>query len=165
MPGRLGDADSKITGLEAEKEGLQAALDVKDEQLREEASKNAGLVTDLEKASAEVERLDVEVERQSRLAVDLVTTMNQERAAFQSALKEKKAELEFALVKQKAELEEKSEAEFDVFYNEGIQEVTVEYKAQIHRIRHKAWELGWRAALKKAGVSEDDSAFRYPPKF
>ncbi|XXG41271.1 hypothetical protein AAC387_Pa01g1768 [Persea americana] len=111
--GRLGDADSKIAKLEAEKEGLQAALDVKDEQLREEARKNAGLVADLEKASAEVERLDGEVERQSRLAVDLVTAMNQERAAFQSALEEKKAELESAM---------------------------------------------------KAGVSEDDLAFRYPPK-
>ena len=116
--GRLGDANSKIAGLEVEKEGLRAALDVKDEHLREEGRKNAGLVADLEKASAEVERLDVEVERQSKLAVDLVTTMNKERVAFQSALEETKAKLESALVKQKAELEEKFQAEFDAAYDE-----------------------------------------------
>ena len=65
MPGRLGDADSKITGLEAEKEGLQAALDVKDEQLREEAreeaSQSVSLAVDLEKARAEVEELEADV--------------------------------------------------------------------------------------------------------
>ena len=151
--------------MEAEKESLQAALDTRDKQLREEARKNAGLVTDLEKASTEVERLDEEVERQSRLAVDLITTVKQERAAFEFTLEEKKAELVSALVKQKVDLEEKFQAEFDVAYNEGIQEVTAEYKVQMHKIRERAWELGWRVALIKVGVSEDDPSFRYLPKF
>ena len=35
----------------------------------------------------------------------------------------------------------------------------------MQRILERAWELGWRAALKKAGVPEDDPTFRHPPKF
>ena len=95
-------------------------MDTKDEQLREEVCKNAGLVADLEKASAEVEKLDEEVDTQRRLAVDLVSTMKKERAAFESTLGEKKAELESALAKQTAELKEKFQAEFDAAYDEGI---------------------------------------------
>ncbi|XXG59959.1 hypothetical protein AAC387_Pa04g1956 [Persea americana] len=38
-------------------------------------------------------------------------------------------------------------------------------KAQAERIWDRAWELGWKAALRKVGVPGDDPAFRYPPKF
>ena len=162
---RLASANSKVAELEAEKEGLQAALGAKDEQLWEGAQRNAILVTDLEKASAEVDRLTVDLAEQSRLAVDLSTTIKEERAALEATLKEKAAELESALAKQKAKPEERFQAELGVAYEEGIREVTMEYKAQIHKIRQKAWELGWIAALRKAGVPEDDPTFRNPPKF
>ncbi|KAJ8618283.1 hypothetical protein MRB53_014469 [Persea americana] len=48
---------------------------------------------------------------------------------------------------------------------EGIREVIADYKAQLQRIWDQAWELGWKAALRKVGVPGDDPAFRYPPKF
>ena len=74
-------------------------MDAKDKQLREEARKNADLVADLEKASAEVEKLEGDMDTQRRLAVDLVTERNKERVTFESTLEEKKVELESALVK------------------------------------------------------------------
>ena len=53
-------------------------------------------------------------------------------------MEEQKAEFESALRRQKADLEEKFQAEFDAAYNEWVQEVTAEYKAQVHRIRQRA---------------------------
>ena len=140
-------------------------MDPKDEQLKEDVHKKADLVTDLEEVTAEVDRLNDEVDKQARLAVDLVTTMNQQNVEYESALEEKKAEFESTLGRQKAELKEKFQAEFNTAYNERVQEVTAKYKAQVHRIRQRAWKLGWRAALKKVRVSEDDPNFRYPPMF
>lgn len=84
---------------------------------------------------------------------------------MEAALEEQAAELESALARQKTELEEKYGAEFDAAMEEGIREVTTEYKTQMQQIRERAWKLGWRAALRKVGVSEDDPAFRNPPKF
>ena len=52
----------------------------KDEQLKEEERKNADLVADLEAATVEVDRLNGKVDRQARLAADLVTVMNQQKA-------------------------------------------------------------------------------------
>ena len=69
------------------------------------------------------------------------------------------------MAKQKAELEEKYGAEFDAAMEEGIREVTADYKAQLQEIRDRAWELGWKVALRKVGVPWDDLAFRDPPKF
>ena len=76
-----------------------------------------------------------------------------------------KAEYESALGRQKAEFEEKLQAEVDATYAEGARAVTVEYKARVHKIRQRAWELRWRAGLRKAGVSEDDPDIRNPPEF
>lgn len=70
-----------------------------------------------------------------------------------------------ALERQKAEFEENVQAEVDAAYTEGAREVTAEYRAQVHRIRQRAWELRWRAALKKARISKDDPDFKNPPKF
>ena len=95
-------------------------MDAKDEQLREEVRKNADPVADLEKALAEVEKLEEDMDTQRRLVVNLVTERNKERAAFEASLEEKKAELESALAKQNAELEEKFQAKFDAAYDEGI---------------------------------------------
>ena len=81
--------------------------------------KNAGLVTDLETATAEVDKLKAEVDTQVMLAIDLVSTLEKQRAESKSALEEQKAKLESALERQKAELEEKFQAEVDVAYNEG----------------------------------------------
>ena len=104
---RKRDADSKVVELEAEKKGLQAALDAKDERLQEEVRKNADLAADFEDETAEVDRRHGEVDKQARLAVDLITTMNRLRAEHKSALEAQKAESEFALERQKAELERK----------------------------------------------------------
>lgn len=97
--GTLGEAESKATEWEAEIEGLQAASDAKDEQLREEVPKNAGLVADLKKALAKVENLEEDMHTQRRPAVDLVTERNKERATFEATMEEKKDELEYALTK------------------------------------------------------------------
>ena len=90
--------------MEAEKKGLQAALDAKDEQLKEEVRKKADLVTDLEEATAELDKLNDEVDKQARLVVDLVATMNHQKAEYESALEEQKAKFESALGRQKVEL-------------------------------------------------------------
>ena len=102
---------------------------------------------------------------QRRAAVDLVNKKNEERAKFEATLEEKKAELVSALAKQKAELEKQFGAEFDAAIDEGIREVTAKYKVLLQRIRERAWELGWKAALRKVGVPEDDPVLRHPPKF
>ena len=126
---RLGNVHTKVTGLEEEKKNLQAALGAKDKQLKEALRKNADLVPDHETTMAEVDRLKAEVENQVRLSVDLVSTLEKQRAESKSALEEQKAELKSALERQKAELEEKFQAEVDVAYTEGAQEVTASYKA------------------------------------
>ena len=50
---------------------------------------------------------------------------------MEAALEEKAAGIESALAKQKAELEEKYGAEFDATVEEGMPEVTADYKAQL----------------------------------
>ena len=58
--------------------------------MKEEAHKNA----DLETTTAEVDRLKAEVDTQVRLAVNLVSTLEKQRAESKSALEEQKAELD-----------------------------------------------------------------------
>ncbi|XXG62274.1 hypothetical protein AAC387_Pa05g0664 [Persea americana] len=161
---RLGNVHSKVTKLEEDKKNLQAALGSKDKQLKEKVRKNTGLVADLDTATAEGDRLNVEVETQVRLAIDLVSTLEKQRDESKSTLQEQKAELKSALERQKAELEEKFQAEVEVAYNEGAQEVMASYKAQVLGISQKVWELGWMATLKEAGVPEDP-AYKNPSKF
>ncbi|XXG88269.1 hypothetical protein AAC387_Pa12g0502 [Persea americana] len=73
--------------------------------------------------------------------------------------------LEADLQSVKAELEEKYRAEFDAAMEEGMREVTADYKAQLPGIRDRACELGWKEALRKVGVLGDIPVFRNPPKF
>ena len=48
---------------------------------------------------------------------------------------------------------------------EEISRLSADYKAQLPGIRDRAWELGWKAALHKAGVPEDSPLFLNPPNF
>ena len=109
----LRDIHTRAIELEEDKKSLQAALDAKDEQLKEEVCKN----TDLEEAIAEVDMLNDEVDNQARLAADLITTMNQQSVESKSALEGQKAEFKSALERQKADLEEKFQAELDAAYD------------------------------------------------
>ena len=43
--------------------------------------------------------------------------------------------------------------------------MTASYKAQVLEINQRVWELGWMAALKEAGVSEDHPIYKNPSKF
>ena len=65
--GRLVEANTKA----AEKEELRKALEAKDELLKEEASKNASLAADLEKAQAEVGQLREDASQSASLTADL----------------------------------------------------------------------------------------------
>lgn len=149
----------------AEKEAMQKELDAKAELLKEEESRSASLAADLEEAQATVEELETDAHHLWRTNVYLVTERNQARDNLEAAREEKAAKLESALVKQKTELERKYGAEFDTALAEGVREVTAKYKGQLHRIWDRAWEIGWKAALKKVGVPADDPIFRDPPKF
>ena len=80
------------------------------------------------------------------------------------ARNEKAAEIESALAKQKAELEEKYGAELDTVMEEA-QKLAADYRTQLPGIQDRAWELGWKAALRKDGVPGDSLVFRNPLKF
>ena len=116
--------------------------------------RNVSLGADLETAVAEGNRLKDEMETQEKLAADLVATLEKQRVVSESALK-----------KQKAEAEKNLQAEAEAAYREGAQEVTMHYEAQVLNISQEVWELGWRAAMKEAGVSEDHPAYKNPSKF
>ena len=95
---RLQETHSKLSGLEAEKKDLQAALDASNEKLEEEVARNIGLVYELDTAMAEIYRLKAETEVQEKRV----------------------AELKASLEKQKAELEANLQAETDAAFNEGV---------------------------------------------
>ena len=130
---RLWEVHTKVTGLEAEKKDLQAALDARDQKLKEETDRNAGLATEREKATAEIGRLKAEIEAQERRAAQLEATLENQRAEHESTLE-----------KQKAELKEKLQAETDAAFQEGVQEATTSYQAQVLKISKKfgSWG-GW----------------------
>ena len=46
-----------------------------------------------------------------------------------------------------------------------MQKLAADYRAQLLGIRDGAWELGWKAALRKVGVPGDNPTVRNPPKF
>ena len=48
---------------------------------------------------------------------------------------------------------------------EEVGKLSADYKAQLPGIRDRAWELGWKAALQKAGVPEDSPLFLNAPRF
>ncbi|XXG77887.1 hypothetical protein AAC387_Pa08g1948 [Persea americana] len=43
--------------------------------------------------------------------------------------------------------------------------LAADYKAQLLGIQDRAWELGWKAALKKVGIPRDNLLYKDPPKF
>jgi len=81
------------------------------------------------------------------------------------ALRGKAAEIESALAKQEARLKEEFLAEHDSIMGEEVGRLSADYKAQLPGIQDRAWGLGWKVALKKAGVPEDSPLFLNPPKF
>ena len=179
--------------MQTEREALQKALEAKDGLLREEASKRVGLAADLDQAQAEVARLteeanDAAIQSPTRTADleraqatveeletdahmlrrsnnDLATKAWLAKTRLGDALKEKAAKLDSALVKQKTKLEEKYVAELDTAMAEEERKLDADYKAQLPGIRDRAWELGWKAAMKKVGIPGDSPVFRNSPKF
>ncbi|XXG54106.1 hypothetical protein AAC387_Pa03g2072 [Persea americana] len=81
------------------------------------------------------------------------------------ALEGKAAELELALRGQEAKLKEEYQAEHEAVMNEEVDKLAADYKAQLPGIRDRAWTLGWKAALKRVGVSMDSPIFRNSPRF
>ena len=61
-------------------------MDAKDQKLKEEADRNVGLATKLEKAMTEISRLKAETEAQEQRAVQLETTLENQRAEHESTL-------------------------------------------------------------------------------
>lgn len=83
---RLRNVHTKVTRLEAKKKDLQAALDARDQKLKEEADRNVGLATELEKATAEIDRLKDETEAQEQRAAQLEATLENQRVKHESTL-------------------------------------------------------------------------------
>ena len=71
---RLRDAHTKVTGLEAEKRDLQAALEAKNQQLQDEY-RYVSLVANLDTAVAEGNKLKAEMEIQEKLTADLIVIL------------------------------------------------------------------------------------------
>ena len=95
----------------------------------------------------------------------LLTERNEARGKLEVALREKAAELESTLARQKTKLEEKYATELKAITEEEVQQLAANYKEQLPGIRDRGWELGWKAALRKAGVPGDNTMLRNPPKF
>ncbi|KAJ8617839.1 hypothetical protein MRB53_014025 [Persea americana] len=139
----------------AEKEKLREALEPKDGLIKEATSKSA--------SSGQSGAAGNELALSHKANKELISQRYQARTQLEAALEGKEAELESALAKQKAELEEKSAAEFDAAMEEEAQGLAADYRAQLQQIRDRARVLGWKAALTKVGVPEDDPGFRNPP--
>ncbi|XXG76521.1 hypothetical protein AAC387_Pa08g0855 [Persea americana] len=182
----------RLDAAEAREE-LRASLAAKDAMLVEEVGRNAGLVFDLEESQVVVERLRDELKDEEtqnlhlasklddlrtvvgRLEEDLrnvkgtnkrlLSQWNQAQGSLEMALRGKAAEIESALAKQEARLKEEFLTEHDSIMGEEVGRLSADYKAQLPGIWDRAWELGWKAALKKAGVPEDSPFLRNPPRF
>ena len=109
--------------------------------------------------------LEADLQSSRKANKELISQRNQARAQLEIALREKATELKYALAEQKAELEEKYGSDFNASMEEGMRDLTADYNVQLQRVRDQVWVLGWKAALMKVGVPEDDPAFRNPPKF
>ncbi|KAJ8622416.1 hypothetical protein MRB53_030945 [Persea americana] len=188
---RLDAAEARAAEWVVERDELRASLASKDATLAEVTAKNAGLVFDLEESKVEVERLKDELEDEKgqnqhlsselddlrvaakRLEDDLesakgtnrrlLSQRNQAQGSLEMALREKAAEIESALAKQEARLKNEFLAEHDSIMGEEVSRLSADYKAQLPGIR--AWELGWKAALRQAGISDDSPLFQSPPSF
>ncbi|XXG47101.1 hypothetical protein AAC387_Pa02g1800 [Persea americana] len=190
---RLDAVEVRAAEWVVERDELRASLASKDATLAEVTAKNAGLVFDLEESKVEVERLKDELEDEKaqnqhlsselddlRVAAKqleddlesvkgtnrrLLSQRNQTQGSLETALREKAAEIESALAKQEARLKEEFLAEHNSIMGEEVGRLSADYKAQLPGIRDRAWELGWKAALRKAEIPEDSPLFLTPPKF
>ncbi|KAJ8617668.1 hypothetical protein MRB53_013854 [Persea americana] len=190
---RLDAAEAREVEWVVDREELRASLAAKDAMLVEEVGRNAGLVFDLEESQVGVERLRDELKDEEtqnlhlaselddlrtvvgRLEEDLrnvkgtnkrlLSERNQAQGSLEMALRGKAAEIESALAKQEARLKEEFLAEHDSIMGEEVGKLSADYKAQLPAIRDRAWELRWKAALKKAGVPEDSPLLRNPLRF
>ncbi|KAJ8643647.1 hypothetical protein MRB53_005395 [Persea americana] len=188
---RLDAAEAREAEWVVERDELRESLASKDATLAEVAARNAGLVFDFEESKVEVERLKDELEDEKsqnlhlaselddlriaakRLEDDLesakgtnrrlLSQRNQAQGSLEMALRGKAAEIESALAKQEARLKEEFLAEHNSIMGEEVGRLSADYKAQLPGIRDRAWELGWKAALHKAGVPEDSPLFLNPP--
>ena len=163
--GLLREEASKNAGLATDLDQAQAEVAQLTEEAKDAAIQGATLIADLERAQAAVEELETDAHQLRRTNNDLFAEANRAKTQLGDALKEKAAELESALAKQKAELEEKYVATLNDAVGEESRKLAAEYKAQLPGIRGRAWELGLKAALKKVGVPEDSPIFKNPPKF
>ena len=173
---RLDAAEAREAEWVVERDELRASVASKDATLAEVAAKNAGLVVDFEESKVEVERLKDELEDEKgqnqhlsseldnlRVAVKrleddldsakgtnrrLLSQRNQAQGSLEMALREKAAEIESALAKQEARLKNEFLAEHDSIMGEEVGRLSADYKAQLPGIRDRAWELGWKAALR-----------------
>ncbi|XXG77289.1 hypothetical protein AAC387_Pa08g1469 [Persea americana] len=186
---RLDTAEAREAEWVAEREELQASLAAREAMLVEEVGKNAGLVSDLEESQVLVEHLREELKDEGtqnlhlaselddlrtevvqleedlrdarRTNKRLLSQRNLVQGSLEMALRGKAAEIESALERQEARLKEEFLAEHNSIMGEEVGKLTADYKAQLPGIQDRAWELGWKAALKKAGVP----LLRNPPKF
>ena len=184
---RLDAAEARAAEWVVERDELQASLASKDATLAEVTAKNADLVVDFEESKVEVQRLKDELEDEKvqnqhlsselddlRAAAKqledelkstkgtnkrLLSQRNQAQSSLEKALRGKAAEIESALAKQEDRLKGEFLAEHDSIMEEEVGKLTADYKAQLPGIRDRAWELGWKAALEKAGVPEDSPLF------
>ncbi|XXG68535.1 hypothetical protein AAC387_Pa06g1598 [Persea americana] len=190
---RLDAAEARAAEWVVERDELRASVASKDAALAELTAKNVGLVFDLEESKVEAERLKDELEDEKgqnlhlssevddlRVVVKcledeldsakatnrrLLSQRNQAQGSLEAATREKAAEIESALAKQEARLKEEFLTEHDSIMEEEVGKLTADYKAQLPGIRDRAWELGWKAALLKAGVPEDSPLFLNAPRF
>ena len=190
---RLDAAEARAAEWVVERDELRASVASKDATLAEVTAKNAGLVFDLEESKVEVGRLKDELAEEKSQNLHLASELddlraaakrledeldsakgtnrrllsqrNQAQGSLETALREKAAEIESALAKQEAKLKESFLAEHDSVMEEEVGKLTADYKAQLPGIRDRAWELGWTAALRKAGVPEDSPLFSNAPRF
>ncbi|KAJ8636781.1 hypothetical protein MRB53_011048 [Persea americana] len=190
---RLDAAEAREAEWVVERDELRASLASKDVTLAEVMARSAGLVFDLEESKIEVECLKDELEDEKgqnlhlsselddlRIAVKrleddlesakgtngrLLSQRNQAQGSLEMALRGKAAEIESALAKQEARLKEEFLAKHDSIMGEEVGRLSADYKAQLPGIRDRAWGLGWKAALRKAGIAEDSPLFLNPPSF
>ncbi|XXG69641.1 hypothetical protein AAC387_Pa06g2453 [Persea americana] len=190
---RLDAAEAREAEWVVERDELRASLASKDATLAEVATRNASLVFDFEESKVEVQRLKDELEDEKsqnlhlaselddlriaakRLEDDLesakgtnrrlLSQRNQAHGSLEMALRGKAAEIESALAEQEARLKEEFLVEHDSIMGEEVGRLSADYKAQLPGIRDRAWELGWKAALRKAGIPEDSPLFLSPPSF
>ena len=120
-------------------------------------AQNTLLSADLGVARATLVRLEKDLLSSHGLSTQLAAERNEARGQLEVARREKAAELESALARR--------EAEHNTAMGEEVGRLAAEYKAQLPGIWDRAWELGWKAALKKAGVLGNSPIFRNPPNF